>query len=273
MTTPTPAWSCGRGDRLAEVPRRTDEADGNRGPILVRMQVVLGIETATTSVGVAVVELGGPLRARIDIGPSRRHAETIAPSIEFLLAQVGCALTDVACVAVDIGPGLFTGLRVGIAAAAGLAYAIGCPAFGVTSTTTVATAVANQVRPGERVAVVLDARRRELYAAVPGLLEPFVGTPANVAKQLSEIDEPLFLVGEGIHLLGVDSLPLTVRRGTALPPDPLVVAGLGAAGFAAGQAVGPEALVPLYLRAPDAQITWDTRFGAAVDREPDRVTI
>jgi tRNA threonylcarbamoyladenosine biosynthesis protein TsaB len=233
--------------------------------------VVLGIETATTSVGVGLVEVGGPLRARVEIGPSRRHGETIAPAIDFLLRQVECTVGDIACIAVDIGPGLFTGLRVGIAAGAALAYAIGCPTVGVTSTAAVADQGRLAVNDGEHIAVVLDARRRELYAAVPGILEPFVGTPDAVANALAAINAPLLLLGEGMHLIPENRLPASIRRGRALPPDPVTVAELGAAALATGATVQPEALSPLYLRAPDAQITWDTRFGAAAHREPDRV--
>jgi tRNA threonylcarbamoyladenosine biosynthesis protein TsaB len=241
-------------------------------PILDTMQVVLGIETATTSVGVALVAVDGPLRARFDITPSRRHAETIAPAIEFLLAQAGAKPSDIVAVAVDIGPGLFTGIRVGIAAAAGFAYAAGCNVVGVRSTDVVATRQTG-MSASAAVAVVLDARRKELYAAVPGLLEPFVGSPRQVAQAFRALGVPLVLVGEGVSLVATHLEADGFSTGELLPPDPLTVAEIGRSEFLAGRAVGPEALVPLYLRAPDAQITWDTRHGAAADREPDRIVI
>ena len=241
------------------------------------MPTVLAIETATTSLGVALAS-GDGLRARTEIAPSRRHAESLTAAVGFLSGQAGIPLSSLDAVAVDVGPGLFTGLRVGVATAASLAYALGIGVVPVRATDAVAHAAhAPHARPaGRPVAAVLDARRGELYAAVPGLIEPFVAAPAVVLERLLAPGVELLLCGEGAALLdplladrpgseGGDRL----RPGPRRPPDPLAVAELALVHLA--EAVAPEAVAPLYLRAPDAQITWDTRHGAAADRVPDRV--
>ncbi len=215
--------------------------------------------------------VGDGRRARIELAPSRRHAESLSSLIGFLAEQAQCPLREVDAVAVDIGPGLFTGLRVGVATATSLAYALGIGVVPVRSTDAVARGAA--ALAGERpVAAVLDARRRELYAAVPGLLEPFVASPAVVLERLVALGRPLLVVGEGAALLDLSSSP-SLGAGPRRPPDPLDVAELALAHLAddGRGTVEPHAVAPLYLRAPDAQITWDTRHGAAADRTPDRI--
>ena len=94
--------------------------------------LILGIESAGAQVGCAVGGHEGVL-ASAHSGRGRRHAEALAPQIEFVRCQAGIELSEVGAVAVDVGPGLFTGLRVGIATAVALAYALGVPMIPVPS--------------------------------------------------------------------------------------------------------------------------------------------
>jgi tRNA threonylcarbamoyladenosine biosynthesis protein TsaB len=230
---------------------------------------LLAIETATTSVGVAIVSTDG-LRAHLEIVPSRRHTETLAEAISFLARQASIGLTDLAAIAVDIGPGLFTGIRVGVATAAALAYGIGVGVVPVRSTDVVARPVARSADHRGSVAVVLDARRRELYAAVPGLMEPFVASPLQVVATLAGLERDLVLIGEGAPIAAAAAATAGVGHrfttGPQRPPDPVDLAELALGSL--DTAVEPAAVTPLYLRAPDAQITWDTRYGPAADRVP-----
>ena len=93
---------------------------------------VVAIETATETVGVAVRTTAG-VQADFTLTGRRRHVETLTPALQHLLAQVGLAPGDLNVVAVDVGPGLFTGLRVGVAAAKGLAQALGIGVVGASS--------------------------------------------------------------------------------------------------------------------------------------------
>ena len=105
-------------------------ADGRRA---VRRADIVAIETATETVGVAVRAAGRACEAEFALTGRRRHVETLTPALEHLLAQVGLAPGDLGAVAVDVGPGLFTGLRVGVAAAKGLAQSLGIGVVGATS--------------------------------------------------------------------------------------------------------------------------------------------
>ena len=94
--------------------------------------LVLGVETATPQVGVAIGGHEGVI-ASFHTARDRRHAETLAPAIEFLCNQTKIDLQEIGVVAVDIGPGLFTGLRVGLATAKSIAHACKVPMIGISS--------------------------------------------------------------------------------------------------------------------------------------------
>ncbi|MDG2260913.1 MAG: tRNA (adenosine(37)-N6)-threonylcarbamoyltransferase complex dimerization subunit type 1 TsaB, partial [Actinomycetota bacterium] len=94
--------------------------------------LILGIETATSQVGVAIGGQEG-LLASFHSTRDKRHAETLAPAVQFVCAQARVELSEIGCIAVDVGPGLFTGLRVGLAAAKAFAHALRVPMVGVSS--------------------------------------------------------------------------------------------------------------------------------------------
>src|SRR3546814_4041686 len=96
------------------------------------LMLVLGITTSTAQVGCAIGGHEGVLGA-IHSSRGRRHAETLTPAIEFLCRQTRVELADIGAVAVDLGPGMFTGLRVGVVAGKALAHARRLPMIGVTS--------------------------------------------------------------------------------------------------------------------------------------------
>src|SRR3546814_9311071 len=96
------------------------------------LMLVLGITTSTAQVGCAIGGHEGVLGA-IHSSRGRRHAETLTPAIEFLCRQTRVELADIGAVAVDLGPGMFTGLRVGVVAGKALAHARRLPMVGVTS--------------------------------------------------------------------------------------------------------------------------------------------
>ncbi len=239
--------------------------------------LILGIDTATTSVSVALSKgspssVGGIIGVQtLSVGP--RHAETLLPAIEFLCGQCSVALSEITHLVVDRGPGLFTGLRVGVATARTLAFAQDAPLFGVTSLEAIAWEAA---RAGERIVVVLDARRSELYAAVfdrtpDGLVEvvaPLVGTYEAVLPLLTDAaaDRSIHVVGDAVSTHRSVLAPLLDRAG-ASSGGPLAPSAVGLidallARPLEGGPNGDEADI-LYLRAPDAQITWDNRHGPA----------
>ena len=129
--------------------------------------LVLAIESATDAAGVALADVGGTIVAAT-LSRGRRHAETIAPAIQYCCTTAGLALSQVDAVVVDAGPGLFTGLRVGVGTAKALAYALERPIVALTSLEVLARAVAQSSSSGAegvRIIPVLDARRGEVVSA------------------------------------------------------------------------------------------------------------
>src|SRR5699024_9651502 len=132
----------------------------------------------------------------------RRHAENLTPAIRFVCDQARVELADISCIAVDNGPGLFTGLRVGVASGKAIAQALRIPMITVSSL----DLLAFPLRFGNRrIATVIDARRGEvfwaLYQPVPGgvqrVSEPTVGSPDDLAAELLAIADETLLVGDG----------------------------------------------------------------------------
>ncbi|HLI54523.1 MAG TPA: tRNA (adenosine(37)-N6)-threonylcarbamoyltransferase complex dimerization subunit type 1 TsaB [Acidimicrobiales bacterium] len=216
----------------------------------------LGVATSTAQVGVA---LAGPdgVAAEIRLMAGRRHAETLAPAIQSATRLAGVDLGAVRRVAVDAGPGLFTGLRVGVATAKAIASALGVPVVPCTSL----ELLAHPHRlSGRTVAAVVDARRGQLFWALyrPGadgmvaLGEPAVADPAEVAAELARLPEPPLVTGDGArrYLPEADLAPEEMDH-----PSPVALL-LVAAGRAE---LPPEKVSPVYLRGPDVRIGWEQR--------------
>jgi tRNA threonylcarbamoyladenosine biosynthesis protein TsaB len=235
--------------------------------------LILGITTSTMQVGCAIGGHEGVL-ASVHSSRAKRHAESLAPSIDFLRRQARVDLHEIGCVAVDVGPGLFTGLRVGIATGKAIAHALRVPMIGVSSL----DLVAFPVRWSPRLVVVaIDARRGEVFTAryrqVPGgiqrLAESRVCSPGDLASDLVATGEDVLLVGDGAlryrDAFGdVDVVELT-DQGLAHPSAASLVQ-LAHAQALREEFVQPSDLEPLYLRKPDAEVNWAVRDGTP--REP-----
>jgi len=259
---------------------------------------VLAIESATDMVGVALITDEGAVSERLHLG-GRAHAELLVPSIEEVCAVSGRAVTDIGVIAVDIGPGLFTGLRVGVATAKALAQALGIGIIGISSLDTLAAGAAERAGTGSppdpatpsdpedpsgTVAAVVDARRGEVFAAVfrfgdapdgdrppdPGSVrddreEPLA--PEDLVEWLvgvADADGPVTVVGDGAvryrHLLSVHGgLDLRWAEELSAPP-PAALARLAVRRLDAGfPTVDAGDLVPDYRRPADARINWEQR--------------
>jgi len=232
--------------------------------------LILGIESAGAQVGCAVGGHEGVL-ASAHAGRGRRHAEALAPQIDFVRRQAGIRLSEIGAVAVDIGPGLFTGLRVGIATAVAMAQGLGVPMIPVPSL----DLMAFPARWSNRLIVVaLDARRGELFTAlfrkVPGgvqrVRDADVCTPQDLSAEIDALDEPALFLGDGalrhadafVGLKGVEM----AEQGLAYPSARYMVQ-LAHARAMREEFVQPWELEPVYLRQPDAEINWSTREGGA----------
>ncbi len=170
---------------------------------------VLGIETSTSQAGVALLEGGKLVLARASERP-KQSAERLLPMLAELLAEAGWPASSLDRLGVSIGPGSFTGLRVGIACAQGLSLGLGIPLVGVTSLRAMARAIPTSIL-GVR-AAVLDARRAEVFVgacdAGPRAAErlapfavPVEGARAAVLERLGAA--PVW-IGSGLRLCGID---------------------------------------------------------------------
>lgn len=222
--------------------------------------MLLGIETAAERVGVALADADGP-RAGAWLDGSRRHAEVLAPSIAFVLEQAGASLADVGTVAVDVGPGLFTGIRAGVATAQGLAQGLGIGVVEVTSVAVLAREAYDGGWDGT-VAAVVDGRRGEVFAAwydgpTAEAEPPRRFRPEELAADLSGRPH-LLVVGGGAH-----RYPEAFSRLRVAPiaqPSPRALVALAADRLEQGAVAVPAGAVrPLYLREPDARINWAQR--------------
>ncbi len=263
-----------------------------RGGTLGGAVTVLAIETATDMVGAALVRDDGASAERIHFG-GRAHAELLVPIIEEVCAVSGCTVADVDTIAVDVGPGLFTGLRVGVATAKALAQALDVGIVGALSLDVLAAAA---VGPPAAVAAVVDARRGEVFASVFRFdrngpwdpdrpVDPMAVrddrdapmAPEDLVEWLVSVAEdagPVTVVGDGAvryhHLLAEhDGLDLSQSAAIASPP-PLALAGLALRRLSAGMIPAPAAeVVPDYRRPADARINWEQRPpGSTAPAEP-----
>jgi tRNA threonylcarbamoyladenosine biosynthesis protein TsaB len=229
--------------------------------------IVLGIETATPQVGCALGGHEGVL-ASFHAARGRRHAETLTPAIAFICEHADIELKEVGAVAVDVGPGLFTGLRVGVATAKALAQALRAPMIGLSSLDLLAYP---QRQTRRLIAAVIDARRGEVFAAlyrkVPGgvqrVSEPMVARPEEVAADLEARGEDCLLVGDGAvryaALFSDVSRAEPASVGAAYPSAAALVE-LAQPRALREEFVQPWEVQPLYLRAADADPEWDRRL-------------
>jgi tRNA threonylcarbamoyladenosine biosynthesis protein TsaB len=235
--------------------------------------ILLGIESATELAGVAVGGEDGP-RACVWASGRRRHAEALAPAVVHVLDQAGVELGDLSAVAVDIGPGLFTGLRVGVATAKGLAQGLGIGVVALTSLEVLAAAALEGGWAGP-VAAVVDARRGEVFCAwyqgaggePTETRPPARRTPEELVRDLERAGTGVLAVGDGARRYAalLEPLPGVTLAGPSLAsPRPEVLVALAAGRLAAGLQAEPAAEVrPVYLREPDVRINWAQRAGRA----------
>jgi tRNA threonylcarbamoyladenosine biosynthesis protein TsaB len=228
--------------------------------------LILGIESATDLVGCAIGGHEGVL-GLFESARSRRHAETLTPAIEFVAGTTGVALDEISVVAVDVGPGLFTGLRVGLATAKAIAHALRVPMIGISSLDLLAFPVRHSPRT---IVTVIDAKRGELFYAqyrqVPGGVQRVsdlqLGTADDLLADLIATNHEYLLVGDGAlryreHLAERRGLEFAEQWLAHPSAAPLVQ--LAHARALREDWVNPWDLEPIYLRRPDAVINWAVR--------------
>lgn len=233
---------------------------------------LLAIETSTVTGAVALLETGRVVaESRVSIAVT--HGERLMAAIDGVLRSARWELADVQAFAVALGPGSFTGLRIGLSTVKGLAFATGKPVVGVPTLDALAWRLPYCAYP---VCPVLDARKNEVYAALyrtrEGWLElleaPRAVPPATLAEELRDATEgPLVFVGDAVLPFGTVFVEVLGPRALLAPadlrlPSAVTVGELGASALARGEPADPADLVPLYVRPSEAELARERRQSA-----------
>jgi tRNA threonylcarbamoyladenosine biosynthesis protein TsaB len=222
---------------------------------------ILAIETATPASSVALGE-DATLRALSVHVDRRGHVGFLVPAIDFCFNQAGWSADDLDLLVVDVGPGTYSGIRSGLAAAQAIAAAVGVPIVTVSSLTLLAMRATTSHR---RIWPVVDVRRGEVaiapYRPVPGGVvrdgSPEVCSPEEFAALIEADPDDTLMVGDlsvlpegffrGMH---------RVKQGRPRYPSADVALDYATLAAARGDFAGSEDIRPLYMREPDARINW-----------------
>jgi tRNA threonylcarbamoyladenosine biosynthesis protein TsaB len=225
-------------------------------------ETVLTVDTSSSAGSVALTQ-GERLLGEIFLNMKNIRSDRVLVFLRQLLADTGMGLEAVDALGVVLGPGAFTGLRVGVAMIKGLALASGLPVIGVSSLRTLAMQVP---APRFPLCALLDARKKEVYS---GLFRWEEGLPSPLGpervlspeKLLDALEEPVLFIGEGaasyrtliVRRMGKDAhfAPWTFNL-----PRASHAAGLVLAGFRQREFIPLEQLVPRYIRPSEAEILW-----------------
>lgn len=223
--------------------------------------ITLAFDTATPAPSLAVLRDGATVAERVldpEVGAGRRVAE----EIHRLLTDVGISVRDLGEIVVGVGPGGFTGLRIGIATALGLGQALSIPVRGVASLEALALGILVHAPEGAIVVPVIDAKRQEVFAAAyrgdgaggfATVVDPHATSAAGLAERLDEFatpSQPVYLAGDGVHRCA----DLVGQAVLALPDDSSAHQVSAVRLAQRARTGGARPVSPLYLRLPDAEV-------------------
>jgi len=224
---------------------------------------VLGIDTSTSCGAVGLID-GGEVLSDTLLNIPVTHSERLLGAIEFVLGEARCSIGDVDGWAISLGPGSFTGLRIGVSTVKGLAFATGKPVAGVSTL----DALASQVSPTSYlICPILDARKREVYAAFYRYGEgDILGRqsddqalrPEDLVKK---IEERTIFLGDGVRTYRdflLHSLPslATFPSAPIHVPHGSMVAKLGFELLKKGEHLNVSTFSPIYVRPSEAEVKW-----------------
>ena len=227
--------------------------------------LILALDTATPCCSVALTEgclQGGRVIATLTLCGTVTHSRRLLTTVDWLLAETTVDWPEIDGIAVSMGPGSFTGLRIGMATAKGFSFAAEKPLLGVSTL----AALASGCSSSKMICAVLDARKKEVYSAffrqdgfgaVRQLSNISVTRPEHLAER---IEEPVYMVGDAVAVYGdlwqamlgdaYESAPAQMHVPTAAS-----LGFLAAEQMLAGQILDAASAVPLYVRASDAELS------------------
>ena len=228
---------------------------------------ILAIDTATQVSSVAVLK-EGRLLAELTMQGKLTHSETLLPHIEQVLKMAAVAKEELTGIAVSNGPGSFTGLRIGLAAAKAMSYVLGIPLVGVSTL----QALAYQLpAPGVRVMCLLDAQKGNAYVesyrwknnSLQVVDSVQVAKITDIVAACANMNEQVILLGDVVQKKVAGKLELPANVSVAPPhivmPRAACVAMLGQAKLMAGETDNVMDLEPVYIRRSEAEVLWEKR--------------
>ena len=232
---------------------------------------ILAMDTATmvSSVAVATEER---VLAELTAETRFTHSETLVPNIEEVLRLADTNREELSAVAVSLGPGSFTGLRIGLAAAKAIAYALEIPLVGVPTLEVLAAAFPS---PGAIVAPLIDAQKGNGYFALYRWTEQglvcekgvAVASPQEIVDAIADTNSPVTLAGDFARKLTAKGVALpknaTLAPITHIMPRAALVAARAVVRLRKGEGKSPMELEPIYVRRSEAEVLWEKRQKAA----------
>jgi tRNA threonylcarbamoyladenosine biosynthesis protein TsaB len=226
---------------------------------------ILGIETSTKTGSVAVLSEKGVV-AQYSLNIEVTHSERLMATVDRVLADTGMTISQLDGFSVAIGPGSFTGLRIGLSTVKGLALAVDKP---VAAVPTLLGLAWNVPYPAYPVCPMLDARKKEVYMALyvfdgTALQEKISEAVIPISQLGSRIAGKTIFTGEAayIHRAEIERLfgdrALIAPRSVVLP-SAATIAEIGLELLNSGRHSDPDSLAPLYIRRPEAEVAWEKR--------------
>jgi len=226
---------------------------------------ILGIETATRTGGVSIVSEAGVL-AEYTLNIEVTHSERLMSTVDRVLTDTGLAMSNIDGFGVSIGPGSFTGLRIGLSTVKGLAFTTGKPVAAVPTLKALAWNMPYALYP---ICPLLDAKKKEVYAALyryegNNLLQLLPETVTPLVELVDRISGEVVFTGEGARLFAGDINKLFGDRAHLAPlaatvPSAASVAEIALAMLKGGRETCPDNLSLLYIRRPEAELAWEKR--------------
>jgi tRNA threonylcarbamoyladenosine biosynthesis protein TsaB len=226
---------------------------------------ILAIETSTMLGGVALMDDSSGLIAEVRLNVKSTHSERLMTEIDHLLRQAGLKISDIDVFAVAIGPGSFTGLRIGLSTVKGFSYATGKPIVSVPTLEALAWNFPYCIYP---VCTMLDARKKEVYTALfkwdkEGFLRLIDEMSIKVDRLLEQmmpyIHGKVVFTGEGAHLYRDTIIEVMGEKAIFAPPEKMIpspanVASIGIRKATKEEFSEPVSLIPFYIRRSEAEI-------------------
>ncbi len=236
------------------------------------MALILAVDTSAKPVSCALAEDGRVL-ASFYANTGLTHSQTLMPMIENLLNVAEKSVSDLDAVAVNVGPGSFTGVRIGVSAVKGLAFTGNLPCVAVSTLESMAENAA--AVPGTVICCLMDARCQQVYGAlfekdedgtVRRLSEDEALTVAQMGERVAAMGKPVILLGDGSEMcyrVWKDSIPAVhLAPPSVRYQNAAATAVIACRRFTEGKIVSAEELLPLYLRLPQAERELNARMSS-----------